>query len=306
MQNENFNGILTAIVTPFKLDSTIDYNAFKILIKRQIKTKISGIVVCGTTGEASTLKIFEKLKLIKIASIECKNKIKLITGASSNSTSEACMLQKKFEKLDIDATMHCVPWYNKPNQNGIYNHFKMINKTAKKPIFLYNVPNRCAVDIEPKTIIKLAKNCKNIVGIKDANTNPLRMQSYLCNLNKTRPNFKIFSGDDGFLLSLLAMGGHGLISTTSNFAPNIFLELYNSFKLGNLKKAQNIANKLTSLINLMFIETNPIPVKIALSAIKLIKPIFRLPIISINNKNYKIIFKKLNNLGWLKKEKQLF
>ena len=189
MQDSNFNGIFTSIITPFKSDLTVDFNTFDNLLERQIKAGISGIVVCGTTGEASTLEISEILKLIKRAIIKCKDKITLITGTSSNSSFHACELQQNFEKLDIDATMHCVPWYNKPNQDGIYAHFKMINKVAHKPIFLYNVPSRCGVDIEPETIVELALDCQNIIGIKDANTNPLRMQSYLNDLKNKSLTF---------------------------------------------------------------------------------------------------------------------
>ncbi len=301
MQNNNFEGIFTAIVTPFKSDFSVDFDAFDALIERQIEVSVSGIVVCSTTGESSTLKACERLELVKKAAAKCKGKIKLIAGASSNSSAHACELQQNFEELDIDATMHCAPWYNKPNQNGIYAHFRMINEVARKPIFLYNVPSRCGVDIEAETIIELAQDCSNIIGIKDTNTDPLRMQNYLSDLRQERPEFKVLSGEDGFLLPLLAMGGHGLISTTSNLAPAKFVDLYSAFKTGNIEKSQVLANELAPLIQLMFLDTNPIPLKTALSAQDLIKLVFRLPLLPIDNEDREIIIEALDDLGWLKR-----
>ncbi len=298
MKENNFEGVFTAIVTPFTKNYLIDFSAFDILITKQIQAGASGIVVCGTTGESPTLKLDEKLKIIKKATINCKDKIMLIAGASSNSTTHASNLQKYLEKLDITATMHCVPWYNIPNQDGIYNHFKTISKIANKPIIMYNAPKRCGTEIKNETIIKIAKKCSNIVAIKDADTNSLKIQNYIEILKTERPNFKILGGEDSFLLPILSLGGHGIISVASNLVPKMFIELYNAFKFGQVKEAKIIAGKLSKLLKLCLLDNNPIPIKTALGSLGLISPIFRLPLYPMKIKKRRFFIKALSDLNY--------
>ena len=248
-----FEGSITAIVTPFK-DGNIDEKKFRELVEFQIKNGTSGIVPCGTTGESATLTFEEHDRVIEIAIEQCKKRIKVIAGTGSNSTEEAITLTKHAAKAGADASLQVSPYYNRPTQKGLYEHFKAIAKSVDIPIILYNIASRTGVNIEPETMSRMAQDCKNIVGVKEASGNLEQMARIkaLC-----RKDFALISGDDGLTLPVLSIGGIGVISVVSNIVPADTANLVKAFSEGNIKEAQRLHYKLLPLIKAVFIETNP-------------------------------------------------
>ncbi len=268
------HGSIVAIVTPFN-NGSIDEKALKDLIEFQIENGTHGIVPCGTTGESPTLSHEEHEYVIELTVKAVKNRIPVIPGTGSNSTAEAIRLTKFAEKVGADAALSIVPYYNKPSQEGIYLHFKQIASQVKIPIILYNVPGRTGVGINPETVARLAKDCKNIIGVKEA-TGSVQQASkilYLCGMD-----FIVLSGEDAINFPILTVGGKGFITVTANVAPRDVAELYNSYQRGELNQARELHYKLHPLNEAMFIETNPIPVKVALSIMGRVRSEFRLPL----------------------------
>lgn len=294
-----FSGVFTAIVTPFKADQSLDLPAFKKLVDVQIEAGIHGLVVAGSTGEAMTLTDDERALLVKTCVEHAKGHVPVIAGAGASSTDVACHLQKRMKEAGASGTLQVTPWYNKPTPEGLYRHFSAIAKVADLPVILYNVPSRTCCDMNAETILHLAREHANIVGLKDSNMETVRLQSLLGDLKKIRPDFCVMSGEDGFVLPLLAMGGHGVISVGSNVAPKAMLGLVNAFQQGNLEEAQTIAAHLTSLTNQMFFRTNPIPVKSALFLKGQIENAFRLPLYPLNEEDMRSLQTKLTEQGWL-------
>lgn len=268
-----FSGLYTALITPFK-NGKIDEKALEKLIEFQIKNGVSGIVPCGTTGESPTLSHEENNLVIELAIKIVNKRVQVIAGTGSNSTAEAIMMTQHAAKSGADGCLIVVPYYNKPTQNGLYQHYKAINDACDVPLLIYNVPGRSVANISDETIAKLAK-LKNIAGIKDA-TGDL---SRVANLKLLVPNdFCILSGEDATTVGFNAMGGCGLISVTSNIAPKLCADLQKATLVGDYKKAVEIQDRLTNLHSAMFCETNPIPVKYAASLIGLCDPEIRLPL----------------------------
>ncbi len=291
-----FKGSIVALVTPFK-DGRVDEKTLRDLIEFQIKNGTSAIVPCGTTGESATLSFEEHNKVIEITVEQTKRRVPVIAGTGSNSTEEAIMLTKHAEKVGIDASLQISPYYNKPTQRGLYFHFKAIAESVKIPIILYNISSRTAVNIEPETVAKLAKDCKNIVGIKEASGSLEQMARIkaLCG-----PDFDLISGDDSLILPVLAIGGVGVISVVANIVPQDVSKMISEFEKGNLKRAQEIFYKLLPLIKAMFLETNPIPVKTAMGLLGLCQPDLRLPLSSISEENLEKLKKALRDYGVLR------
>lgn len=294
-----FRGSIVAIVTPFcdkggKL--TIDEKKLKELIEFQIKNGTSGIVPCGTTGESATLTFAEHERVIEITIKQVNRRIPVIAGTGSNSTQEAIMLTKQAAIAGADASLQVSPYYNRPTQKGLYEHFKAIAESVDIPIILYNIISRTGVNIEPETIARLAVDCKNIVAVKEASGNLEQMSQVkqLC-----PKNFILLSGDDALTLPILAIGGKGIISVVANIAPKDVANLVNEFEKGNIKKAQETHYKLLPLIKAMFIETNPIPVKTALGLLGMCEPGLRLPMSAILPENLKKLKKALKDYGLL-------
>lgn len=291
-----FKGSITAIVTPFK-NGKVDENKFRDLIEFQIKNGSSGIVPCGTTGESATLSFQEHDRVIEIAIEQVNKRIQVIAGTGSNSTKEAIMLTKHAAKAGADASLQVSPYYNRPTQKGLYEHFKAIADSVGIPLMLYNISSRTGVNIEPETIARLAHDCKNIVSVKEASGNLDQMSRIrqLC-----PDNFDLLSGDDSLTLPVLSIGGTGIVSVVSNIVPRDLANLVSEFQKGNLQKAQEIHFKLLPLIKAVFLETNPIPVKTAMALLGMCEPDLRLPMCAMNPDNQEKLKKALRDYGLLK------
>lgn len=276
-----FTGIFTAIVTPFN-KGKVDERSLRELIEWQIQSGIHGIVCCGTTGESATLSDGEWEDVIKITLAQVSSRVPVIAGAGSNCTDKAIKLTKKAYKLGVDATLQVAPYYNKPPQEGLFQHFKTIAESVSKlPIVLYNVPGRTGVNILPETVARLAK-IKNIVGIKEAcgNLNQIKKLKSL-----VPKEFDILSGEDAQNLEIYSAGGAGAISVSSNIMPAKVVEVWNEFSARNFDRAKFIQEELQPLNKAMFLETNPIPVKTALAMMEKVKEEFRLPLVPISQAN---------------------
>ncbi|HHW19722.1 4-hydroxy-tetrahydrodipicolinate synthase [Thermodesulfovibrio thiophilus] len=290
-----FKGSMVAIVTPFK-NGKLDEKAFEHLIEWHIKEGTHGIVPCGTTGEASTLDYEEHYKVIEIAVKVVNKRIPVIVGTGSNSTEEAIMITKKAEQLGADAALIVTPYYNKPTQEGLYRHFKTIASSTGLPIILYNVPGRTSVNLLPSTVARLAE-IPQIMGIKEA-TGDMKQVSEIIRLCGDK--ITVLSGDDFTNLTLLALGGKGAISVTANICPGDMAELFNAWERGDIAKARQLHYKLEPINKVMFIETNPIPVKTALSMIGKIAEEFRLPLCEMSQSNKEKLAEVLRNAGLIK------
>lgn len=291
-----FKGSIVAIVTPFK-DGKVDEQKLSGLIEFHIKNGTSGIVPCGTTGESATLSFDEHDRVIEIAIKQAKKRMPVIAGTGSNSTEEAIMLTKHAAKAGADASLQVSPYYNRPTQQGLYEHFKAIAQSVDIPIILYNIASRTGVNIEPETIAKLSADCKNIVAVKEASGNLEQMSriKLLCG-----EKFDLLSGDDSLTLPVLAIGGTGIISVAANIVPADVVALVNEFAKGNIRKAQEIHYRLLPLIKAMFIETNPIPVKTAMGLLGMCEPDLRLPMCRMSEDNLEKLKKALKDYGLLK------
>ncbi|OGP22104.1 MAG: 4-hydroxy-tetrahydrodipicolinate synthase [Deltaproteobacteria bacterium GWA2_55_10] len=275
-----FTGSITALVTPFK-DGRVDEAAFRRLIEFQISNGTSGLVPCGTTGESATLSYEEHNRVIELA-IEIANKrVPVIAGTGSNSTDETIMLTKSAEKAGAESALLITPYYNKPTQQGLYEHYKKVAEEVSIPLILYNVPGRTSVNMLPETVARLSE-IKNIIGIKEA-TGDLKQVSDTIEFSKK--GFIVLSGDDFTTLPLLTIGGHGVISVTSNIAPAMMSDMINAFRAGDMDRARELHYRLQPLHRAMFIETNPVPVKTALAMMGMVGEELRLPLVALSGAN---------------------
>lgn len=292
-----FKGSIVAIVTPFK-KGKVDEDKLGELVEFQIKNGTSGIVPCGTTGESPTLSMEEHERVVEVVIDAVKKRVPVIAGTGSNSTQEAIELSVHAQKAGADGLLLVSPYYNKPTQQGLYLHFKVIAESVKIPIILYNIASRTGINIEPQTVGRLAKDCKNIVGIKEASGSLDQMSRIkaLCG-----ENFDLISGDDSLTLPLLAIGGVGVISVVANIVPADVAKMVEAFEKGDIKQAQALHYKLLPLIKAMFIETNPIPVKTATGLLGLCEPDLRLPLCTMSRQNLEKLRGALKDYGLLKK-----
>lgn len=281
-------GAIVAIVTPFK-NGKIDEKAYRKLIEFQIKNGTDGIVPCGTTGESATLSYEEHERLIELTVEIVNGRIPVIAGTGSNSTREAIELTKHAEKAGADCALLITPYYNKPTQEGLYQHFKAVSESVSIPIILYNVPGRTGVNLLPETVARLSE-LKNIAGIKEA-TGDLRQVSQVIKL--CRNDFVVLSGDDFVTLPMLAVGAKGVISVTSNIIPQDVARMVDAFFEGKYKEAEELHYKMWDINIAMFLETNPIPVKTALSLMGMISSEMRLPLSQMSEANLKKLKKAL-------------
>jgi 4-hydroxy-tetrahydrodipicolinate synthase len=268
-----FEGILTALVTPFR-NGGIDAPALEALCERQIKAGIAGIVVLGTTGEAATLLPDEQTQVIRIAVEVARGRVPIVAGASSNSTRAAVEQSERAAKAGAQALLHCAPYYNKPTQEGMYQHFVACARATKLPVILYNVPGRTASDLLPATVNRLA-TVPGIVAIKEATADLHRAGTLIRELSAT---FAVLSGDDFTAFPMFALGGKGVISVVSNVAPARMVEMWTAWKKGDVARAREIHLRLLPLMDLLFLESNPIPVKAALELQGFIGPDIREPL----------------------------
>ena len=273
------HGCITALITPFKSDGSLDEVQLEKLINRQIDNGVNGIVPCGTTGESPTLSHEEHNEVIRISVDVTKNKIPVIAGTGSNSTYEALKMTENAEKAGANATLQVVPYYNKPNQEGLFEHFSQVASNTSMPLILYNIPGRSVINLETETIYKLANENKNIVGIKEASgdINVVKNLKAACD-----SDFIILSGEDSLNLSILEEGGVGFISVTSNLIPKKCVELFNSYNNKDFTASKKIDSELLNINKLLFSDTNPIPIKYAMSQLGLCNNILRLPLTNLN------------------------
>lgn len=271
---------MTALVTPFK-DGEIDEAAFRKLIEFQIANGTDALVPCGTTGESATLSYEEHEAVIEICIEAAAKRAPVIAGTGSNSTAETVMLTRHAEKAGADAALLITPYYNKPTQQGLYEHYKSVADSVGIPIILYNVPGRTSVNMLPETVARLSE-IKNIIGIKEA-TGSLQQISDC--IEMSRKGFIVLSGDDFTTLPLLSIGGHGVISVTSNVAPRMVSDMVKAHFAGKAKEAIRLHFKMQPLHRAMFLETNPVPVKTALSMMGMMREEFRLPLVRMSEAN---------------------
>ncbi|MFH0855018.1 MAG: 4-hydroxy-tetrahydrodipicolinate synthase [Candidatus Omnitrophota bacterium] len=291
-----FKGSIVAIVTPFK-SGKVDEKKLRELIESQIKNGSSGIVPCGTTGESATLSFEEHERVIAITIEQAAKRVPVIAGTGSNSTEEAITLTRQAAEAGASASLQVSPYYNRPTQKGLYEHFKAVAQSVKIPVILYNISGRTGVNIEPETIARLAIDCKNIVAVKEASANLDQMSRIkaLC-----PDNFELISGDDSLTLPVLSIGGTGIISVAANIVPRDVADLVGAFEKGEIKKAQCLHYKLLPLVKALFIETNPIPVKTALGLLGMCEPDLRLPMCAMSPENLERLRKALKDYGLLK------
>lgn len=291
-----FKGSIVAIVTPFK-KGKVDETKLKELVEFQIKNGTQGIVPCGTTGESPTLSHIEHTRVIETCIDAVAGRVPVIAGTGSNSTAEAVELTQHAADAGASGALIVSPYYNKPTQEGLYQHFKTIAKNVNIPIILYNIAGRTAVNIEPTTIARLAKDCKNIVGVKEASglLDQIQMIKYLC-----PKDFILLSGDDILTLPILSVGGVGVISVAANIVPKDILKVINLFNEGQLKDAQDLHYKLLPLYKSLFIETNPIPIKEAMGMVELCSAEMRLPLCPMSETNRGKLKAALQEYGLLK------
>jgi len=255
-----FRGTFTAVVTPFR-NGGIDASAFQTLIETQIAAGITGIVAIGTTGESPTLSHDERQQVIRLTVATANKRCLVIAGTGSNATEHAVADTKMAEKLGIGGALLVAPYYNKPSQEGLFRHFKTIADATSLPIILYNIPGRCSVDINPETVVRLAKECRNIVSIKEASGSVERVSD----LRRRLPEaFTILSGDDSLTLPFMSVGAAGVVSVASNLFPAEVCALVRACESGDFKSAATLHRKLLPLFKDLFIEPNPVPVKTAL------------------------------------------
>jgi 4-hydroxy-tetrahydrodipicolinate synthase len=293
MTKKRFQGTGTALVTPFKRDGSIDEPALRRLVDFQIAGGIDMLLPCGTTGEGATLDSTETERVVSIVIEQSKRRVPVIVGAGSNSTAKAILQTKSAKKLGADGVLSVGPYYNKPTQQGFYEHFKAIAEAEDIPIIVYNVPGRTSSNIEASTMLRLA-GLRNIVAVKEASGN----LGQIMDIIKDRPtDFRVLSGDDSIALAIVAMGGDGLISVVSNETPGMMREIIDAGLDGDLEKAKQLHYQLLPLMNVNFIESNPIPVKAALAMMGLIEENYRLPLVPMSPVNRDKLQKILEALG---------
>jgi len=291
-----FTGTYTAMVTPFK-EGKVDELAFERLIQAQIKGGVDGIVPVGTTGESPTLSFEEHIYVVELAIKFAARKVEVLAGTGANSTDEAIYLTLAAEKAGADGSLQVAPYYNKPTQEGLFQHFRAIAFATKLPVVLYSIPGRCGVEIGVDTVKRLARECKNIVGIKESGGNADRVSQLRAALG---PKFAILSGDDSLTLPFLAVGAQGVISVASNLIPRELSRMVRDFVIGKPAAALKLHDKYYPLFRDLFIESNPVPVKAALAMLGQIQEEYRLPLVPMNPKNRETLKATLQTCGLLR------
>lgn len=267
-------GVFTAIVTPFKKNGTLDEEALRNLVNEQLKAGVSGIVPCGTTGESPTLSHDEHNRVIEIVCNEVKGKCKVIAGTGSNSTEEAIRMTKHAKEVGADGSLQVVPYYNKPTQKGLYNHFKSIAEAVDLPMIVYNIMGRTGINLATSTLVELTK-INNIIGVKEASGS---IQQIMDVIKRVPEDFSVLSGDDNLTLPLMAAGGHGVISVASNIIPKRIVDFVDLGLKNDFIEMRKMHFQLDEIFSKIFIETNPIPVKKILALKGKIQSVYRLPL----------------------------
>jgi 4-hydroxy-tetrahydrodipicolinate synthase len=292
-----FTGCGTAMVTPFRKDLALDEDALRRLVRRQIAAGINFLVPCGTTGESPTLTHEEHLRVVAITLEEAKGKVPVLGGAGGYDTRKVIEMAREIERMGADGILSVTPYYNKPTQEGLYQHYKAIASAISLPIILYNVPPRTNVNIEPATLRRLAE-IENIIGVKEASGNIAQMTQVI---QQVPEQFIVLSGDDSLTLPLVAMGGRGLISVVSNEIPAEMTHLVQLCLAGDFAGARAVQRKYMPLMEVNFIETNPTPLKAAMAEMGLLEPVWRLPLVPPRPENLAKIRAVLESLALLER-----
>ncbi len=285
-----FTGSGVAVVTPFK-ESTVDYEKLGELLEFQIKEGTDAIIICGTTGEASTMPDDEHIDVIEYAVKKVNGRLPVIAGTGSNDTRHAINLSVRAEQVGADAILSVTPYYNKTTQRGLYEHFKVIAEALSIPIILYNVPSRTNLNINPGTM-KMLSEIDNIVGVKECNLNQVGETINLCG-----DDFTVYSGEDGLIVPLMALGGKGVISVMANIIPSDTHNIASKFLAGDVEQSRKLALKTFDLIKALFIEVNPIPVKEAMNLMGMNVGKCRMPLVDMDESNRSILIRAMQDYG---------
>jgi 4-hydroxy-tetrahydrodipicolinate synthase len=289
-----FTGVGTALITPFTGDGSLDESAVKRLARRQIEAGVHFLSPCGTTGEAPTLTHREKLRVVELVLGEAKGKVPVLAGAGGYDTREAIELARDMERVGADGLLSVTPYYNKPTQEGLYQHFRAISEATPLPIVLYNVPGRTSVNMSAETTLRLSE-LRNIVGIKEYADLPQMSQI----ISGAREDFIVLSGDDPVTVAVMAIGGRGVVSVASNEAPAEMAQIVELCEKGDFAAARKLHHWLLPLIQVNFVETNPLPCKAAMGAMGLIEESYRLPLVAPTAATRTKILQVLQNLKML-------
>ena len=288
-----FTGCGTALVTPFRRDLSLDEETLRKLVRRQIDAGIDFLVPCGTTGESPTLTRFEHLRVVEIVAEESGGKVPVLAGAGGYNTQEVIELAKEIEERGADGILSVTPYYNKPTQEGLYQHYRAIASATRLPIVVYSVQGRTGVNVEPATLACLAE-IENIIAVKEASGNIGQMANVI---HEVPPDFTVLSGDDAITIPLMALGGRGVISVVSNEIPGPMAKLTQACLRGDYETARAIQARYLPLMNVNFIESNPIPVKAAMGLMGLLDPVYRLPMCPPSAASLAKIEKVLESVG---------
>ncbi|MBI1787533.1 MAG: 4-hydroxy-tetrahydrodipicolinate synthase [Acidobacteria bacterium] len=288
-----FTGCGTALVTPFKRDLSLDEAALRRLVERQVEGGINFLVPCGTTGESPTLTRAEHLRVVEIAVQVARGKVPVLAGAGGYNTAEVIELAHELERLGADGLLSVTPYYNKPTQEGLYQHYKAIASSTPLPIVIYSVQGRTGINVEPATLARLAE-IRNIVGVKEASGNIAQIAQVV---HQTPDSFIVLSGDDSITIPVMALGGRGIISVVSNQIPAEMTELAQACLRGDFAAARRIQRQYLALMEVNFVESNPIPVKAAMGLMGLLDPVYRLPLVPPRPENLQKIRGVLEKTG---------
>jgi len=288
-----FTGCGTALVTPFKQDQSLDESTLRALVRRQIEAGINFLVPCGTTGESPTLSRAEHLRVVEIVLEEAKGVVPVLAGAGGYNTAEVIELARELEVMGADGILSVTPYYNKPTQEGLYQHYRAIASSVNLPIIVYSVQGRTGVNVEPATLVRLSE-IDNIIGVKEASGNIAQIASVI---HRVPERFLVLSGDDAITLPVIALGGRGVISVVSNQIPGEMTKLVLACLEGDLTAARSLQRKYLPLMEVNFIESNPIPVKFSMAKMGLLEPVWRLPLVAPQPASQARIEKVMEEVG---------
>ena len=289
-----FKGVGTALVTPFKNDQSLDIEALRKIVNQQLNGGVDALVVMGTTGESPVIEFDERKEIITNVVEEVKGKVPVIVGTGSNSTKRVIELNKQAEELNADCLLIVNPYYNKGTQDSLVEHYKFIRTQTKLPIILYNVPSRTAMNILPETAVRIHKECKNVIAIKEASGSI----SQIAHLISIKPDsLSVLSGNDDQTLAIMASGGDGVISVFSNPYPSLMKKITSAIFNNKLKHAQELNNKYLSMMNALFVETSPSPVKYVMSELGLCENVLRLPLSKATSKAEELLNKEMKKIS---------
>lgn len=291
-----FTGCGTALVTPFRADQSLDEETLRRLVRRQIDAGINFLVPCGTTGESPTLTHAEHLRVIEIALEEAAGHVPVLAGAGGYNTREVVELARELEDMGVDGILSVTPYYNKPTPEGLYQHYQTIAAAIDLPIIVYSIQGRTGINVDPATLARLAQ-IENIAGVKEASGNIGQMASII---DVAPPDFVVLCGDDPITIALMALGGRGVVSVASNQIPAEMTQLAQSCLKGDFETARQIQKQFLPLMNVNFVESNPIPVKEGMALMGLLEPVYRLPLCRASEANRARIKKVLESVGLLR------